>query len=66
MTCSSGPQPAVIGSNVHAIRNFHPAKLRFVFVKRRCADAVLPANFRSRHPSFLLLNHANNLFVAEP
>lgn len=37
-----------------------------LFMKKRCTDAVLPANRRNRHTCFLLLNHFNDLFVAEP
>lgn len=48
-----------------AYRAMHSAKLGFIFIERRIADAVLPANFTSRHPSFLLLYHANDLLVAE-
>ena len=36
-----------------------------VLVKPRCADAVLSTNLRSRHSSFLFLNHAYDLFVAK-
>lgn len=48
-----------------ACRAMNSAKIGFIFIERRIADAVLPANFTSRHPSFLLLYHANDLLVAE-